>query len=294
MGILKRLLTEAPIGDYSLIGNWGDKEKSNSFHDPKDRKLVQNPKAIEKVRKKFGQTEYVLNFYFVNLPGMRKHSETGLVDRNWLTKNMPKAWEMIQQREQQEGTDPSEAINVIWVTNSGTNKVPLTSWIMAHRLGHAINGFSTRQNKTLWDDAETEFRDFFTRAIEDIYSWKVKRNFSGFYGMERENREFPFWDNPDVAKLFEAVGTMRSARQGNLGGRPYEFLYEIFAQYTTTGSINFREFPKTFGRRRTTRYARDEDMREMYSRDLNDWFADTMGSRFDIVLGATVGKYLVM
>ena len=59
---------EAPLGDYELVGNWGDKEKSHGFRHATDRKMLQNQSAVRITRKKFGNTEHVLNFYFVNFP----------------------------------------------------------------------------------------------------------------------------------------------------------------------------------------------------------------------------------
>jgi hypothetical protein len=88
---------------------------------------------------------------------------------------------------------------------------------------------------------------------------------------------------------------MASARNGKLRGRPYEFMYELFSQYLTTGKVEFRELPKRFGMRNgSIYYARDEEMREMYSRDLNGWWADHITSYMDNVCFECTGKYLIM
>lgn len=299
-------VSEAPIDDYALIGNWGDKEKSNSFRNPQDRKIVQSDNLVKKVRKKFGNTDHMLNFYFVNLPGAGKFAESGLIDFSEV-ENMPpvlqKAWKLIQQRQDEKGTDSENAINVLYVGNDGFQRVPMTAWIMAHRLGHVLQsgaphtGFRGNSYRpgaiNSWNDLEREFQEMMSRIFEEVYSWKVPtRSPIG------QSNARPFWDNPDVAKFFEAIGTMASARSGKLGGRPYEFLYELFAQYITTGQIQFKELPRTFGRRGSKHTVRDEELYEMYNRDLGagspGWFTDHLEAYMDNCLHEATGKYLVM
>jgi len=289
-----RAVTEAPIDDYGLIGNWGDNVKSNSFMNPQDRKIIQSPNLIQKVRRKFGNTEHMLNFYFVNLPGVRQFAETGVKSEEEIAKDMPEAWAAIRQRETDRGTDRTNAINVLYVGNAGVNRVPMTAWIMGHRLGHAVQA-SNRGGKNKihsWADLEREFSDMLGRMMDEVYGWNIKKQSRfGAYGAAPEP---DMWNHPDIAKFLEAIGTMASARNGKLGGRPYEFMYEMFSQYLTTGELKFRDLPKVFGRPRSQRRSRDEEMRDMYSRDLNGWFADHITSYMDNVCYECTGKYLVM
>jgi len=240
-------LLEAPINDYALIGNWGDNEKSNSFSYPKDRHLIQSPNLIKKVRKKFDNTDFVFNLYFVNLPGARKHSETGMWEPQRFERDMPDAWKLIQQYDatRQVDSDPTEDINIVYVGNAGANKVPMTAWIMAHRIGHVM------KNTRNWNDFEEDFISSIIPLLKEVYNLKIKRA--------------DFYSNKILAKFFEAIGTMSSARHNNLGGRPYEFLYEMLAQYLTTGKLSFNDLPKYFGNRNIRYYAHDEETREYYS-----------------------------
>lgn len=289
-------LYEAPIGDYATIGNWGDKDARNSFRHDQDRKIVTAPKAINKVRRKFGNTEHMMNFYFVNLPGAAKQAETGMMTPEDIQKRMPKAWELIQQREQQEGTDPSEAINVLFVGNAGVNRKPMTAWIMAHRLGHAIQatgrfnlGRKDRHDPTFyWKEAEKEVEGNVTKIFQEVYGKRVGRTNWG---------RSEIWNDTSVAKFFEAIGTMRSAREGNLGGRPYEFMYELFAQYVTTGEIKFNPIPRSFGMARGPRYRIQGDVEEdtqFADGYLNGGLSYMLPDYFDTVLYQMTGKYLVM
>lgn len=283
-------LTEAPIGDYATLGRWGDEPGGRSFRHEKDRRLIQNPQAIEKVRQKFGNTDHVLNFYFIDHPQVTKNAERGYMSPDELKAEMPAAWELVQQREQQEGTDPSKAINVLFVGNAGVNRVAMTPWIMAHRIGHAMQSSAPRvaryqQGKNnAWKEFEEDFMGTIRKIVEDVYGWRLD--------------SYPFGDKL-LAKFFEVIGTMNSARKGNLGGRPYEFLYELFAQYVTTGSLKFRELPKAFGIRNGAGYrVRDEDMWEYWNeiadQDAGYNIVNQWEERLDNVLYDAEGKYLVM
>ena len=282
---------EAPLGDYELVGNWGDKEKSHGFRHAPDRKMLQNPSAVNITRKKFGNTEHMLNFYFVNLPEATKHSEHGFMTPEELQQAMPTAWPEIAQRAQE--ADHENAINVIFVGNTGANRMNMTPWIMAHRMGHAFQsvergyGFGQNRRSGPWGDYERDATDAFQPLLEQVYNWTLPRNPTQFW-MSGEH-------DKTLAKFLEGIGGMRSARKGQLGGRPYEFMYEMFAQYVTAGELTFRECPPSFGTRNGMHYRiQDQDTAEMYNRDLNEWIADQLGDYINNVLYAAEGKFLVM
>lgn len=295
---LTRPIFEAPIDDYALIGRWGDKERSHSFSDERDRRLVQNPKMIEKVRQKFGQTEVVMNFYFVNLPGAGKLAERGFVSTDWLSDNMPQAWQDIASRQTQQDTDWKNAVNVIFVGNAGFRKIPMTPWMMAHRIGHAINA------------SDRGWREPGSPVQNAVYHWNEIRNdiqrttmdiFREVYGIDtqtryRTGRKY-FWDDKIVAKFYEQIGTMLSARQGNLGGRAGEFVYELFAQHITTGKIQFNPIPEVFGTKGEgywrMQHNPDED-REYGEYMLNRGLALMLPDHFDSALYSLYGEFLVM
>jgi hypothetical protein len=275
---------EAPLGDYQTIGNWGDKEKASSFAQKADRSMIQNPTAIRKAHEKFGRTEHILNLYFVNLPGLRKYSESGVMEPEQIAQAMPKAWPEIEARGR-DGVDHKNGINVIFVSNTGFKRMPMTPWIMAHRIGHAIQTTNRMAKHSYWNDYEEDASEFFSNLLEGVYDWSVPRQdiFTG--GGEQDKL---------MAKFFEGIGGMRSARKGQLGGRPYEFLYEMFAQFVTQGKLTFRPLPQRFGVRFGTYEIQDQDTADMWTRDLNDGVGDHLGSRIDNTLYGMEGKFLVM
>lgn len=275
---------EAPLGDYQLIGNW---EKSHGFRHAADRKMLQNPTAVRLTQQKFGRTEHNLNFYFVNHPSATRHSETGVMEPDAIAKAMPKVWPEIAARAQE--ADHANSINVMFVGNAGFQRMNMTPWIMAHRIGHALAssdpmvGMNRRQGP--WTEYQEDAAMFFADILLGVYDMNIRAN-DVFYG--RGNDKL-------MSKFFEGIGGMRSARKGKLGGRAYEFLYEMFAQYITQGALKFRPCPQSFGERGGPFYRiKDQDTADMWNRSLNDEVGDHLGTRIDNCLYSMEGKFLVM
>lgn len=285
-------LLETPIEDYALLGKWGKDEQTHSKHFGRavDRKLVTSDNLIRKTRKKFANTDFVFNLYFVNLPGLKDYQEYGIIDMETLEDMLPKVAELVKARQEQEGTDDSESINVIFVNNSGANKVPMTSWIMAHRIGHAIRKYGGLKANPAWEEYIEDINHMFSMILEDVYGIHVKRNIYGGIGISGDNYD------RSLGYFFEALGTMSSARNGKLRERPYEFYYELFSQYLLTGSIKMNPPPHSFGGR-VKFYARYEDSRESWANEFNRAgysYLDQIESRLDNVLYSAQGKYLLM
>jgi hypothetical protein len=105
---------------------------------------------------------------------------------------------------------------------------------------------------------------------------------------------------PEYNALFNAIGTQRSSRSGEIK-RPYEFLYEIFAQYLGTGNVVLNPLPSNLGYGRKnwgnpSKYMnikpeyREEDERAHATQTL----ANDMHYMFDDVLSSSVGQIFVM
>ena len=105
---------------------------------------------------------------------------------------------------------------------------------------------------------------------------------------------------PEYNALFNSIGTQRSSRSNEIK-RPYEFLYELFAQYLGTGTITLNPLPTNLGYGRQvwgnpSKYLnlkpefRDEEVRQYESQgmgdDLTEYFAE--------VLRSCVGNIYVM
>lgn len=276
-------INEAPLQSYTPMGDF---DKPGPFRGP-DKRLVPHPTNILKTQRFLEQTPYDFRLFFSNIPGTGKYSEYGPMDANQLK-------QIFGDQADQIINGSEDAITVVFVGNKGDAKVPMTPWIMAHRFGHAIQAGARKNNKwSAWGEAEKHFFSQVNQMLEEYYS-KTTQNQYG------QRDPFRFQLTPEYNALFNAIGTQRSSRSNEIK-RPYEFLYELFAQYLGTGKVTLNPLPTNLGYGRKawgtpSKYLnikpefRDENDRA----DATDMLANDMGYMFDDVLSSSVGKIFVM
>ena len=262
----------------------GDFNKPGPFRGV-DKRLVPHPTNQLKTQKFFEQTPYDFRLFFSNIPGTGKYSETGPVNTQQLV-------QMFGEDNAQQILDGSDdTITVVFVGNSGDSKVMMTPWIMAHRIGHAIQAGARRGDRNgTWTAAEQHFFQGINNLLVD------------FYGRSNINQNARTHFNTAYAKeynaLFNAIGTQRSSRNNQIT-RPYEFMYELFAQYLGTGKITLNPLPKKqgYGRQawgKSTKELRMQPSMHDESEYTTEVLARDMELMFDDVLSSLVGKTLVM
>jgi hypothetical protein len=272
-------ITEAPLADYQPIGDFN---KPGPFRGP-DKKLVPHPVNQLKTAKFFEKTPYDFRLFFSNISGTGRYSEFGPMRPDAVQEVFGKNAEQILQNSE-------NAITVVFVGNKGDSKVMLTPWMMAHRIGHAIQAGERRGDKNgTW------------RAAEDHFFGAVNGIIADYYGKKSTN-QFGNKVNNSLAKeynaLFNAIGTQRSSRNNEIT-RPYEFLYELFAQYLGTGNVTLKPLPKQqdYGRKawgKSTQLLRLNPNAEEDSTYATEVLGRDMELMFDDVLSSIVGKILVM
>lgn len=275
---------EAPLTDFEPMGNF---DKPGPFKGP-DKKLVPHPTNQLKAQKFFENTPYDFRLFFSNISGTGKYNEYGPMQPDVIKQVFGEYADKIVNGSQ-------DAITVVFVGNTGDAKVPLTPWVMAHRFGHAIQAGSRRNSGWhVWTEAE---KHFFNNVNECL---------TEYYGKTTNSRERSWRDSfkydltPEYNALFNAIGTQRSSRSG-LIRRPYEFLYEIFAQYLGTGSIKFNPIPANlgYGRQNWGNPSKYLNIKPEYNDEGNrqniaDTLAYDMQLMFDDVLSNCVGQIYVM
>ena len=271
------LATYQPMGDF---------DKPGPFRGP-DKKLVVHPVNQLKAQKFFEKTPYDFRLFFSNIPGTGRYSEYGPVQPDAIK-------QIFKDQAEQILKDSDDAITVVFVGNTGDSKVPMTPWIMAHRFGHAIQA-GTRKNGgwSAWNEAEKHFFNAINNTLEEYYGKVYK-------GANTYNTAVK-WDlTPEYNALFNAIGAQRSSRSNQIK-RPYEFLYEMFAQYLGTGNITLNPLPSnlTYGRKvfgNPTKYMniKPEFRNEGERQQASEILARDMELMFDDVLSSSVGKIFVM
>lgn len=281
-------LKESEVDEMALAKYqpMGDFNKPGPFRGV-DKRLVPHPKNELKAQKFFEKTPYDFRLFFSNIPGTGRYSEYGPMKPEEIQKVFGDQAQQII-----DGSD--DAITVVYVGNKGDSKVMLTPWIMAHRFGHAIQaGVRRNSGWSAWSEAEKHFFTAVNTVLEEYYG-KIKNQTPGVTSKVNYNL------TPEYNALFNAIGTQRSSRSGEIK-RPYEFLYEIFAQYLGTGQVTFNALPNNLGYGRKvfgnpTKYMnikpefRDEGERKQAA----DILANDMQYMFDDVLSSSVGQIFVM
>ena len=278
---LSDLLNEAPIGTYTTIGDF---EKGASYKDPRDRLSVSHPVTVQKVKDMLKNTSVDFDFYFVNKPGLRQFSERGKVPYEFIFKPYPEGLGLTHE-ELGDKSINSDNITVFFVSNTAADKIPMTAWTIVHRVGHAMNRTPQFQEYTKWLDSE----------FDELLS---------LYGKQKTSR-FPYDDTSykkartfDLAKgrLFNHIGTMRSAREGRIHRRYFEFYFELFVQYLKDGKITFNPLTKNllvgFGPYGSKTLASTQNLAE--AQEKLDYIANTIPYLVEDVLNANVGDIFVM
>jgi hypothetical protein len=280
---------EDPIDEMALAKyqTFGDFNKPGSFTGV-DKKLVPHPKNIQKATKFFEQTPYDFRLFFANISGLGKYRETGPVSPERIRQifNKEQADEIINGSEY--------AITVIYVSNVGDRKVMMTPWIMAHRFGHAIQA-GARQNRTwnAWTEVE---RHFFSQINQILAEYYGLRRATDLYS----DRSINWIVSREYSALFNAIGTQRSSRERQIN-RPYEFLYEMFAQYLKTGTVTLNPLPDripygkmVFGRPSQYLTLKPEVRNDPDTKYITDTLGNDMAILFSDVLFNAVDKIYVM
>lgn len=268
-------LFEAPIEDINHVGDWN---RSSSFDRAPDRKLLTNPKAIQKIIKMWEKTPVPFQINFVNHAEGRlwMNREAGKVSLEELKKNMPRVFDEIK-------IDPN-AINIIYTNNGGGDWVPLTGWMMAHRFCHTLvrSKGDRQQVPTMWDARDILWRT--TSQLLAEYGLKTPE----YYDHDRFSPKAK-----EITNFFYAIGTMRSARNRQLSN-PNEFFFELFAQYMMTGSIKFKPLPKQYKSGRIYRNFRGNENDLEYHDISLETLAETLPEYFEDCLRNLHGSIFVM
>lgn len=266
-------MNESPIGDFETIGDF---DRNSSFRDKRDRFLVTNPRSVEYAKKKFENTYYDFDLYFVNTPKGNRFTEIGKVDITWVKDNLgDDVFNAVNKN------IDNDAIKVVFTNNKGSARVPMTAWIIAHRISHVLlrdSGFNVHRIAA----------DHLISHTSDIllYAYGFDSKIKTYSQLSTANRKVQliyknFWQN---------VCTFKSARENNLRDW-FEAFNELFAQYIITGKNQFNKIPPTIKVGNavdlSSKNAEDLDyageLLESLSRDLSFYFDDSMSSSVNYI-----------
>ncbi len=282
MKSFRQYLIEMPITQFQLKGGWETESKRKYGYSPQDIGILTNPKAVQKIHKSWSNSKNDFEFYFLRSFKASKHVEVGQVSQEWVKENL------------EIDIQPNpETITVIFTQNTGTEKIHMTAWALAHRLGHAI-----RKVKEFEIYFAKELEKDFTQILRNVYQRGKLEGMRGSYGYSDQR----FNQEKDLKSLAYALGTMKSARERKLVNF-YEFPYELMAQYIITGKIKFNPLPKNLILQRKMAWGRPNDITtniKVSEEELQEWndmldgHAQKYEYHLDTIFDGLVGKIFVM
>jgi hypothetical protein len=220
-------INEAPLADF---GTYGDLNTPGSFPQ-NDLKAMNNDKWVKKLHVAFEKTRFNFNLYLYNAPegivklnGEEHKAKTQYGNYHGLIHPLqlnPIIGKLLTRN------ITEQAITVLLTQNEGDEIVPLTPWIVAHRVAHAIF-YADRSPK----DTVPEITRYINSVRGDVDSFFVPA--ARLVAPITANS--PLSERQRLNILARQVGKFRSAREGNVRDRG-EFAIELVTQFIVQGKV---------------------------------------------------------
>jgi hypothetical protein len=278
---LQQIYQEMALTNLQKIGKWEDKKNRHGY-DKASIGILSSPAGLKKLENTFNRIgNWDFNLYFVKKPNAWKEAEKGLVTPEYLKESLGlEAGRDYPQPER-------DQITIFFTNNAAAEKVPLTPWTIAHRIGHAFAAtFRQRYNDL----------NYINRNISNI----LKNLFEQAYNINTSNsRDLRYAQDYYIRDFYQKIGKFRSARMGKLV-RPAEFYHEAFAYWLLhDGELDFNDPPEflqdtnrqAWGKS-TARNYRLEDEDEAW--EYLNQFKYALEEMFNIMIGKHMGTISIM
>lgn len=300
------------IENIEFKGHW-DSGEGHGW-DKSDIGILQSSVGLQKIKSSWKIKQPVDVYFFKNdTKGWKEYGRVSQQNLKWLLNNI-RSRKIINKYDDFE-TDMDDDIysninpnhiTIIYLSNVGDDKIPATSWILAHRFGHALgvvdrkfmaNPFLEKIRKAI-DDLFNNISNFvYQKDMSVDYSlWKRRELNTG-----ETEEQFAHKMNQNNERLFNqhqlamALGTFKSARDRRLS-RTTEFINEIVAQYIITGRIVFnRNFMNVLDPEKTigTQKQLSSDEQQHVNSYLTNMEKYLNGS-MEKMLNAAIGEVFIM
>ena len=270
------LLIEMPINKFEKIGKWN--QKKTHGYDKASLGILRSDAGVQKIKDKFDNISSIdFNLYFVKDTFASNYSEMGEISEKQLE-------DMLGLKVGVDIEKPEYDITVIFTNNKAAEKMPLTYWTIAHRMGHSFR--ASLSNDQHYRNLLFRINKLLKKILENCYD-------IGLNNDVLNNR------NPMIRSFLESIGKFRSARTKQLP-RTFEFVYESFAQWLLSdGELSYNDFPDTLNTHNKLMYGKpyssvlrlnDQDEANSYRSELEYNFIEL----FDYMINYHIGKICLM
>lgn len=212
---IEEFLIEMPVASFDTVGELGTTGKEMKGFNISDWKVTHSQKAIAKIYRIFEKTPFLFNFIIVF---RRENNQSLMFNKNMTPEHLS---ELVGKPVQIDG-----AITVVYNNHitSDRNRMPISAWTLAHRLGHAVHLNSDVDEKNhpiakLWYKIDFDL----TTMLEEALKKKIKTHNETLMGA--------------------MFCTFKSARDDNINSN-WEVIADLFAQYLISGRIRLNSIEK--------------------------------------------------
>lgn len=276
--LLENLYSEMALTNLKKIGRWND-EKNRHGYDRPSIGILTSPAGLQKLEDTFNKVgNWDFNLYFVKNKNAWKTSERGIVNPDYIQKALG-----LEVGKDFPAPEKNQ-ITIIFTNNSAAEKVPLTPWTIAHRIGHSFSATFRGRNDLSYNDREIS---------------RILRQLLSCYRINTGNENLMYSREYYIRDLYQKIGKFRSARTGQLT-RPFEFYHEAFAYWLLhDGELDLNDPPqyllstnkKAWGNETASRYILNN---EDDARDYINEFKYALEERFNIMIGSHMEKISIM
>lgn len=196
--------------------------KPHNGFQPADYDLLHSPKGLDKIRSQLERTPYVFDIIVYMTHRHCSYVRNDIKSADWQRNALGRE------------LNPSNKIVVFYTHNitSPRNYMPMTAWIMMHRMQHALLVHDHMLNVLI-----KAFDCATWSGLHKIYNLIYTPDHSGwkYPGLMDVNVFLP---DTERTKIASVLFTMRSARNNCLTN-PIDLSAEILAQYVITGRVKF-------------------------------------------------------
>lgn len=286
------VMQEMPIAKFTKVGNWEDPNAPKHGWDKPSIGILNSEKGVQKIKDAWSRSPVDFDLYFVKQAGGTKFQEVGEVAPEYIQQNLKIPYQ----------ANPS-AINVFFTQNRGDAKVPMTAWIIAHRLGHSVG----RDRNKIGYGKSPDYGSYpyLEKRIDLDFKDLLKKAFGAespsSYSTDPQSVQMRINYEKYKKELMQLLGTFRSARMENIRNAG-EFVHELVAQVITTGEVKFNPLPKAIGKKYAwgrPSYSRGSRVHndEIYLNEMNlkiESMAENYTEIIHGILNDSVGKTYVM
>jgi hypothetical protein len=164
------------IENIKFKGEWNSEEGHG--WDKSDIGILKSPVGLNKIKTSW-KIKQPVDIYFIKNENTKAFGEHGSVSKKY----QDRVLDYILPNE--ELVFNPNHINILYISNRGDEKIPSTSWILAHRFGHALGVVDTQFDANpLYTKIRRAVDDLFNNVSNFVYQRDMSVDYTRYSGQK--------------------------------------------------------------------------------------------------------------